>query len=77
MGATATYELDTEFDRDTQAVFEKAKKINEELKNQDNDDKIYRGMNNYQQFYEKKILLKAMLQVELLDLKVRLERQQI
>ena len=54
MGATATYELDTEFDRDTQAAFERAKKINDELKTKDSDDKIYRGINNYQQFYEKK-----------------------
>ena len=54
MGATATYELDTEFDRDTQATFERAAKLNKELKSQANDDKIYRGINNYQQFYEKK-----------------------
>lgn len=54
MGATATYELDTEFDRDTQATFERAKKLNEELKTKSNDDKVYRGMNNYQQFYELK-----------------------
>jgi RING finger protein 113A len=54
MGATATYELDTEFDRDTQAAFERAQKINEELKKKETDDKVYRGLNNYQQFYEKK-----------------------
>jgi RING finger protein 113A len=54
MGATATYELDTEFDKDAQAVFERAKKLNEELKSKQDDDKLYRGMNNYQQFYEKK-----------------------
>lgn len=54
MGATATYELDTEFDRDTQAVFEKAKQINDELKSKESNDKVYRGINNYQQFYEKK-----------------------
>lgn len=53
-GATATYELDTAFDRDTQATFERAAAINKELKEQKNDDKIYRGVNNYQQFYEKK-----------------------
>jgi RING finger protein 113A len=52
MGATATYEIDTEFDRDTQAAFMKAKKINDELKVKDTDDKVYRGINNYQQFYE-------------------------
>ena len=54
MGATATYEIDTEFDRDTQAAFERAKKINDELKNKTEDDKVYRGINNYQQFIEKK-----------------------
>lgn len=54
MGATATYNLDTEFDRDAQATFERAAKLNKELKSQSTDDKIYRGINNYQQFYEKK-----------------------
>jgi RING finger protein 113A len=54
MGATAAYELDTDFTKDTQAVFERAKKINDELKQKESDDKIYRGMNNYQQFIEKK-----------------------
>lgn len=37
--ATATYELDTEKDRDAQAIFEKAQKINEELQGQA-DDKV-------------------------------------
>ncbi len=53
-GATATYELDTEIDRDSRATFERAAAINKELKDQANDDKIYRGVNNYQQFYEKR-----------------------
>ncbi|CAF2661941.1 unnamed protein product [Rotaria sp. Silwood2] len=53
MGATATVEIDTDLQHDQQAIFERAKKINEELKGK-KDDKIYRGMNNYQQFYEKK-----------------------
>ncbi|KAG6451593.1 E3 ubiquitin-protein ligase RNF113A [Manduca sexta] len=51
--ATATYELDTELDRDAQAIFEKAQKINEELHGQA-DDKIYRGINNYAQYYKKR-----------------------
>ncbi|XP_053621642.1 E3 ubiquitin-protein ligase RNF113A [Plodia interpunctella] len=51
--ATATYELDTEFDKDAQAIFEKAQKINEELQGQA-DDKIYRGINNYAQYYKKR-----------------------
>lgn len=53
MGATATIEIDTDTKNDQQAIFERAKKINEELKGKA-DDKIYRGMNNYQQFYEKR-----------------------
>ncbi|CAF1235669.1 unnamed protein product [Adineta steineri] len=53
MGATATVEIDTDTQRDQQTIFERAKKINEELKGKA-DDKIYRGINNYQQFYEKK-----------------------
>ncbi|XP_063835907.1 E3 ubiquitin-protein ligase RNF113A [Ostrinia nubilalis] len=51
--ATATYELDTERDRDAQAIFEKAQKINEELQGQA-DDKVYRGINNYAQYYKKR-----------------------
>lgn len=53
MGATATLEIETERDRDAQAVFEKAQQINKDLKGQA-DDKIYRGAANYQQFYEKR-----------------------
>ena len=53
MGATATVDIDTDLQHDQQAIFERAKKINEEMKGKA-DDKIYRGMNNYQQFYEKK-----------------------
>ncbi|XP_049882843.1 E3 ubiquitin-protein ligase RNF113A [Pectinophora gossypiella] len=51
--ATATYELDTERDRDAQAIFEKAQKINEDLQGQA-DDKVYRGINNYAQYYKKR-----------------------
>lgn len=55
LGATATVEIDTEFDRDAQALFEKKLKTNEEAKEQGNkDDKKYRGLNNYMTFYEKK-----------------------
>ena len=53
MGATATIEIDADTTNDQQAIFERAKKTNEELKGKA-DDKIYRGINNYQQFYEKK-----------------------
>ncbi|KAJ2939337.1 hypothetical protein O0L34_g13435 [Tuta absoluta] len=51
--ATATYEFDTEVDKDAQAIFEKAQKINEELQGQA-DDKVYRGLNNYAQYYKKR-----------------------
>ena len=55
LGATATVEIDTEFDRDAQALFEKKLKTNEEVKVQGNkDDKKYRGLNNYMTYYEKK-----------------------
>lgn len=53
MGATATVEIDTQTDRDAQAICKKAIEINEELEGKE-DDKIYRGMNNYTQFYKKK-----------------------
>ncbi|VDD78465.1 unnamed protein product [Mesocestoides corti] len=51
-GATATLEVDTETSHDAQALFLKAKEINKELKS--NQDKIYRGINNYAQYIEKK-----------------------
>jgi RING finger protein 113A len=53
MGATATVEVDTDTQHDQQSIFERAKKINEELHGKA-DDKIYRGINNYQQFKKKK-----------------------
>lgn len=54
LGATAIVEIDTEFERDAQALFEKNLKTNEERKEQGKDDKQYRGLNNYMTFYEKK-----------------------
>ncbi|XP_040291445.1 E3 ubiquitin-protein ligase RNF113A [Bufo bufo] len=53
MGATAIYELDTEKDKDAQAIFERSQKIQEELKGKV-DDKIYRGLHNYQKFIKPK-----------------------
>lgn len=53
MGATAILETETEADRDAQAIFEQAQKINQELKGKE-DDKVYRGLNNYMQYYEKR-----------------------
>ncbi|CAG07238.1 unnamed protein product, partial [Tetraodon nigroviridis] len=53
MGATATYQLDTERDNDAQAIFERSQKIQEELTGKE-DDKIYRGINNYVKFIKPK-----------------------
>lgn len=53
MGATSVVEHDTQDDRDAQAVFERSYKLQKELKGQE-DDKIYRGINNYHVYYEKK-----------------------
>ncbi|KAJ9598652.1 hypothetical protein L9F63_010667 [Diploptera punctata] len=53
MGATAILEIETEVDKDAQAIFENALKINKELKGKE-DDKVYRGLNNYTQYYEKR-----------------------
>ncbi|XP_018570995.1 RING finger protein 113A [Anoplophora glabripennis] len=52
-GATATVEIDTEIDRDAQALFEKRLEVNKELEGKE-DDKVYRGLNNYAQYYKPK-----------------------
>lgn len=46
-------EIDTEKDRDAQALFEKSLEINKELEGKE-DDKVYRGLNNYAQYYKPK-----------------------
>nr|XP_053643482.1 E3 ubiquitin-protein ligase RNF113A-like isoform X1 [Cherax quadricarinatus] len=53
MGATSTVQFETEKDRDAQAIYERTLQVNKETRGQA-DDKIYRGLNNYAQFYEKK-----------------------
>jgi RING finger protein 113A len=53
MGATAVLQIETEVEKDAQAIFENALRINKELKGKE-DDKIYRGLNNYAQYYEKR-----------------------
>ncbi|KTG33677.1 hypothetical protein cypCar_00001507 [Cyprinus carpio] len=53
MGATALYQLDTERDKDAQAIFERSQKIQEELTGKE-DDKIYRGINNYHKYIKPK-----------------------
>ncbi|XP_067686124.1 E3 ubiquitin-protein ligase RNF113A-like [Haliotis asinina] len=53
MGATAIVEIDTALEQDAQAIFERAQIINKELKGKE-DDKVYRGLNNYAVYFEKK-----------------------
>ncbi|NXI31558.1 R113A protein, partial [Sterrhoptilus dennistouni] len=53
MGATAVYELDTEKEKDAQAIFECSQKIQDELRGKE-DDKIYHGINNYQKYMKPK-----------------------
>ncbi|XP_033625005.1 E3 ubiquitin-protein ligase RNF113A-like [Asterias rubens] len=52
-GATATVNIDTDNALDAQAIFEKRKEINKDLKDKE-DDKIYRGINNYHTYIEKR-----------------------
>lgn len=52
-GATATLETETELDRDAQAIFEKRLEVNKDLEGKE-DDKVYRGINNYAQYYKPK-----------------------
>nr|CAG4646415.1 EOG090X09Q6 [Macrothrix elegans] len=51
--ATSTVQIDTEIDKDARAIFERSLQVQQELKGKA-DDKIYRGMANYAQYYEKK-----------------------
>ena len=61
-GATAVNEIDTSVDRDARAIFERSKEANQERKVDTNkskehidfDDKVYRGVNNYAKFIERK-----------------------
>ncbi|XP_060566075.1 E3 ubiquitin-protein ligase RNF113A-like [Ruditapes philippinarum] len=53
MGATSTVQIDTDLANDARAIFEKQQEVNKELKGKE-DDKVYRGINNYQVFYEKR-----------------------
>lgn len=46
-------EIETEKDRDAQAIFEKRLEVNKELEGKQ-DDKVYRGLNNYTQYYKPK-----------------------
>ncbi|NXP78072.1 R113A protein, partial [Ramphastos sulfuratus] len=53
MGATAVYALDTEKEKDAQAIYKCSQKIQEMLRGKE-DDKIYRGINNYQKYVKPK-----------------------
>lgn len=53
LNATAIVETETEKERDAQTIFERAQKINSELKGKE-DDRVYRGLNNYTQYITKK-----------------------
>lgn len=55
MGATRTYEFDTEKDRDAQAVFEKGLEIQEKLATGEADEKTYKGQAGYRQFIKPKV----------------------
>lgn len=52
MGATAEVQFETEKDRDAQALFLKSQEVNKELEGKE-DDKVYRGLNNYTKYYKK------------------------
>ena len=53
MGATSTLEIETQFDRDAQAIYEKQLQTNKEKKGQI-DDKLYKGQSGYAKYYEKR-----------------------
>lgn len=52
MGATATIEIDTKKDQDAQAIFEKAREVNKDENLEDSN--LYKGINNYKQYIQKK-----------------------
>lgn len=53
MGATLTLETETEKDRDAQSIFERSQQVQKELEGKGLDN-VYRGLNNYAQFIQKK-----------------------
>lgn len=52
-GATAIRQMDTEMEKDARAIHERAAQVHQETKGKE-DDKIYRGINNYAQYVEKR-----------------------
>nr|SVE76510.1 EOG090X09Q6 [Daphnia longispina] len=51
--ATSTVQIDTAIDQDARTIFEKSLQVQQELKGKA-DDKKYRGLANYAQYYEKR-----------------------
>jgi len=51
--ATSQVQIDTDIGQDARTIFEKSLQVQQELKGKA-DDKIYRGIANYAQYYEKK-----------------------
>lgn len=60
MGATKIYELDTEKDRDAQAVFERAEKLQEELKSGETNENLYHGSAGYRKFIKAKAIISSL-----------------
>jgi len=54
----ATRNIDTEHEKDQRAITERAEEIQKETAGQE-DDKVYRGMNNYAQYIEKREALQG------------------
>lgn len=53
MGATSVLQIDTELDKDAQAIFERGQETNKALKGKE-EDNIYRGKSGYTKYVEKK-----------------------
>ena len=51
--ATAVRQLDTEMEKDARSIHERSMAVQSETKDKE-DDKVYRGMNNYAQYIEKR-----------------------
>lgn len=52
-GATSELIIETEQDRDAVALFKKSQQINKDQEGKE-DDKVYRGLNNYTKFFKKR-----------------------
>lgn len=59
MGATSTLETETEKDKDAQSIFERAQKIQKELEENESENNVYKGVNNYVQYIQVKDSVKG------------------